>query len=378
MIPVFDHIIMTVDQLNLSNFRNYQVQNLELSDGINIFYGDNAQGKTNLLEAVYLCSTNKSYRGSKDRDMIRFGEEEAHLKVTGRRREVPYRIDIHLKKNRPKGIAVNAVPIRRSSELLGLLHVVFFSPEDLSMIKNGPSERRRFLDTELCQLDQLYLTQLSSYNKCLMQRNILLKDLFVRPDSLSTLDVWDEQLIRLGMQIISARQAFVEALAPVIREIHLRISGGKEELSVSYEPNTAAEDLERAFRDGRGRDRKAGITLSGPHRDDIRFLVRTPLNPMQQQTDLRTFGSQGQQRTAALSAKMAEIEMIRSRTGEPPVLLLDDVLSELDSGRQTWLLDGIRDIQTLITCTGLDELVNRRFHMDRVFHVENGRAEQVG
>ena len=366
---------MTVDQLNLSNFRNYEYEELSFSDRINIFYGDNAQGKTNILEAIYLCSTNKSYRGSRDRDMIRFGCEEAHLKLTGRRREVPWRVDFHLKKNKPKGIAVNAVPIRKSSELLGLLHVVFFSPEDLAMIKSGPAERRKFVDTELCQLDKVYLSALSTYNRCLMQRNILLKELAVNPGNSGTLDVWDEQLILYGRQVISARAAFLEEIAPYIREIHRRISGGKEELSVSYEPNVTEEDIERAFLEGRARDRKAKMTLSGPHRDDVRFLVTVQgEDNTDQTTDLRTFGSQGQQRTAALSVKMAEIELIRQKTGDTPVLLLDDVLSELDSGRQTWLLDGIRDIQTFITCTGLDELMRHRFPMDRVFHVKGGKT----
>ena len=305
--------------------------------------------------------------------MIRFGCEEAHLKLTGQKQKMPYRIDFHLKKNKPKGIAVNSVPIRRSSELFGLLHVVFFSPEDLQLIKNGPAERRRFIDMELCQLDRLYVQQLAGYNKCLLQRNMLLKDLFVHPEYLSTLDVWDSQLCVLGRQIIRQRRAFVEEIAPFIRQIHLSLSGGKEELSISYEPNVEENQMEEALLRSRERDRKMKLTMTGPHRDDIRFIVRTKgAAGQEQETDIRTFGSQGQQRTAALSVKMAEIEMVKRKTGESPVLLLDDVLSELDRSRQTYLLDGIGDIQTLITCTGLDDLVSRRFHIDQVFHVVNG------
>lgn len=365
---------MIVQSLSLADFRNYGLQTIEFSRGVNIFYGDNAQGKTNILEAIYLCSTNKSYRGSRDRDMIRFGCEEAHLKLIGEKREIPYRIDMHLKKNKSKGIAVNSVPIRKASELLGLLHVVFFSPEDLQLIKNGPSERRRFLDMELCQLDKIYMQQLAGYNRCLVQRNTLLKEAGIRPDSLATLDVWDKQLCECGRQVIRRRAQFVQEIAPYIRDIHKRLSGEREELDISYEPNVEENMFEPVLEKNRDRDLRMKQTMTGPHRDDIRFLVKR--QGSDQTTDIRTFGSQGQQRTAALSVKMAEIELVKQKTGDTPVLLLDDVLSELDSSRQTYLLDGIRDIQTMITCTGLDDLVSHRFHMDRIFRVENGIAKQ--
>ena len=365
---------MIVQSLSLADFRNYGLQTIEFSRGVNIFYGDNAQGKTNILEAIYLCSTNKSYRGSRDRDMIRFGCEEAHLKLIGEKREIPYRIDMHLKKNKSKGIAVNSVPIRKASELLGLLHVVFFSPEDLQLIKNGPSERRRFLDMELCQLDKIYRQQLAGYNRCLVQRNTLLKEAGIRPDSLATLDVWDKQLCECGRQVIRRRAQFVQEIAPYIRDIHKRLSGEREELDISYEPNVEENMFEPVLEKNRDRDLRMKQTMTGPHRDDIRFLVKR--QGSDQTTDIRTFGSQGQQRTAALSVKMAEIELVKQKTGDTPVLLLDDVLSELDSSRQTYLLDGIRDIQTMITCTGLDDLVSHRFHMDRIFRVENGIVKQ--
>lgn len=365
---------MIVQSLSLADFRNYGLQTIEFSRGVNIFYGDNAQGKTNILEAIYLCSTNKSYRGSRDRDMIRFGCEEAHLKLIGEKREIPYRIDMHLKKNKSKGIAVNSVPIRKASELLGLLHVVFFSPEDLQLIKNGPSERRRFLDMELCQLDKIYMQQLAGYNRCLVQRNTLLKEAGISPDSLATLDVWDKQLCECGRQVIRRRAQFVQEIAPYIRDIHKRLSGEREELDISYEPNVEENMFEPVLEKNRDRDLRMKQTMTGPHRDDIRFLVKR--QGSDQTTDIRTFGSQGQQRTAALSVKMAEIELVKQKTGDTPVLLLDDVLSELDSSRQTYLLDGIRDIQTMITCTGLDDLVSHRFHMDRIFRVENGIVKQ--
>ena len=193
---------MIIESIELKNYRNYERLHMDFSSGTNILYGDNAQGKTNILEAVYVCSTTKSHRGSKDREMIRFGEEESHIKLNVRKSGVPCRIDMHLKKNKAKGIAVNGVPIRKASELFGIVNVVFFSPEDLNIIKNGPSERRRFLDLELCQLDKVYVHNLVQYNKVLLQRNRLLKELNFRPEYEETLDIWDMQLVQYGKELI--------------------------------------------------------------------------------------------------------------------------------------------------------------------------------
>lgn len=197
---------MRVESLKLDNFRNYEKLELTLHSGTNIFYGDNAQGKTNILEAVYLCGTTKSHRGAKDREMIRFGQEEAHIRMNIVRKDIPYRIDMHLKKNKAKGIAINGVPIHRASELIGLGNFVFFSPEDLNIIKNGPAERRRFMDMQLCQLSRVYVQSLAEYNRVLMQRNKLLKDIYFRPELKETLELWDEQLVRYGTPIIEARE----------------------------------------------------------------------------------------------------------------------------------------------------------------------------
>ena len=187
---------MIIESIELKNYRNYIELHMDFSPGTNILYGDNAQGKTNILEAVYVCSTTKSHRGSKDREMIHFEEDESHIKLKVIKSDVPYRIDMHLKKNKPRGIAINGIPIRRASELFGIVNVVFFSPEDLNIIKNGPSERRRFLDLELCQLNKLYVHNLVQYNKVLLQRNKLLKELYFRPEYEETLDIWDLQLVQ--------------------------------------------------------------------------------------------------------------------------------------------------------------------------------------
>ena len=342
---------MVIESIKLENFRNYETLELTLDPGTNIFYGENAQGKTNILESVYLCGTTKSHKGSKDREMIRFDQEEAHIRMKLDRDGSSYSIDMHLKKNRPKGIAINGVPIRKAGELLGLGNFVFFSPEDLNIIKSGPGERRRFMDLELCQLSKVYLFQLSNYNKILNQRNKLLKEITFRPEYLDTLDVWDRQLVQYGERVIREREKFVGRLNEIIGEIHQRLSGGRETLVIHYEKNVELEEFEARLTANRDRDLKLRTTQAGPHRDDLCFDIGG--------MDIRKFGSQGQQRTAALSLKLSEIELVKQEIKDTPVLLLDDVLSELDSSRQKYLLDGIHDIQTLITCTGLDEFVEK-------------------
>lgn len=332
----------------------------------NIFYGDNAQGKTNILEAVYLSGTTKSHRGTKDRDMIQFGENESHIETIVEKNGIKYQIDMHLKKNSPKGIAINKIPIRKASELFGIINIVFFSPEDLNIIKNGPGERRRFIDLELSQLDKVYLNNLSNYNRIVNQRNHLLKEIDYNKSALETLDIWDMQLIQYGSKIIERRQKFIEEINEIISNIHKKLTGNREDIKIIYEPSNGALSFEQALLKNKEKDLRIKSTSVGPHRDDIAFLVGD--------IDIRKYGSQGQQRTAALSLKLSEIELVKKSIHDTPVLLLDDVLSELDKHRQNYLLDSIHDIQTLITCTGVDEFVNHRFSINKVFHVQNGQV----
>ena len=358
---------LKVNSLKLKNFRNYDLLNVEFDGSTNIFYGNNAQGKTNILEAVYLSGTTKSHRGSKDRDMIRFGEDESHIETVVEKNGISYQIDMHLKKNSPKGIAINKMPIRKASELFGIVNLVFFSPEDLNIIKNGPAERRRFVDLELCQLNKLYVYNLVQYNKTVIQRNKLLKDMDYNTSLKDTLPMWDEQLLKYGTELIIMRSEFIKELNPLIAGIHAGLSGGKETLSIAYEPNVTAENFREQLAKNQFQEIKQRQTLTGPHRDDLNFIVNG--------TDIRRFGSQGQQRTAALSLKLAEIELVKKIVKDYPVLLLDDVLSELDSKRQEHLLSEIIHIQTLITCTGLDEFVNSKFRMDKIFKIVEGTVE---
>lgn len=355
---------MHVDSLEVGDFRNYEYAKIGFHDRTNILYGDNAQGKTNLLEALYVCSMTKSHKGSKDKELIRIGKEEAHIKVYIKKKEIFHRIDIHLKKGRGKGIAIDGIPVRRSAEVLGLFHVIFFSPEDLGIIKNGPSERRKFINMELCQLDPMYLYDLGEYNKVLEQRNKLLKQISFEPSLKGTLDIWDMKLMEYGTKVIKRRKEFIEELGELVVRVNEKLTGGKEQVRVLYEPDVSIDEFEKKLRESRQKDLKLNVTNVGPHRDDVCFLNR--------EVDLRKFGSQGQQRTLALSLKLAEISLVKEKINDTPVLLLDDVLSELDRNRQNCLLESLDDVQTIITCTGIEEFVNSRLTLDRIFHVVDG------
>ena len=360
---------MYIRQIKLKNFRNYQSLTLDLDKYTNIFYGNNAQGKTNILEAVYLCSTSRSHKGSKEKEMILFDQTEAHIKVTASIQDMDRSIDLHLRKDRAKGAALDGLPIRKVKDLLGILRCVFFSPEDLFLIKSGPSARRHFIDTELCQIDPVYYSNLALYQKTITQRNSLLKEMRFRPSLEETLDIWDEQLVRYGSQIIDQRHSFLLQLNEIVHEIHENLSGKTENLLITYEPDIDADRFREVLKKNRSQDKKWNTTTTGPHRDDFKVTIDG--------VDLRKYGSQGQQRTAALSLKLSEISMIRRTTSQTPILLLDDVLSELDKTRQNLLLESINGVQTLLTCTGLDDFVNTHFQMNRIFHVVNGTVKEL-
>lgn len=358
---------MIIKSIELAGYRNYDFLTLQFDKGTNILFGDNAQGKTNILEAIYLSATTKSHKGSKDKEIIKFDSEEAHIRAYIEKEGVETKIDMHLRKNKSKGIAIDGQKIKKAADLLGLLNVVLFSPEDLSIIKNGPGERRRFVDMELCQLDSFYLYNLNHYNKIVNQRNILLKDMYMNPGLRDTLSIWDSQLVSYGSKIIERREIFVRQLNEIINELHKKLSGGKEDLKIVYEPDVTIEDFERKLRENQEKDIRSKMTTVGPHRDDFSFLNGD--------IDIRKYGSQGQQRTAALSLKLSEIELVKKITKDTPVLLLDDVLSELDSSRQNQLLGSIGEVQTIVTCTGLEEFVNNRFKINKVYNVSNGTVK---
>ncbi len=360
---------MVINNLALNNYRNYLSDEISFSDGINILYGDNAQGKTNILEAIYILATTKSHRTSKDKELINFDSAEGHIKAIINKRDIDYRIDMHLRKNKSKGVAIDRVPVRKTSQLMGLVNVILFSPVDLDIIKNGPSERRHFMDMELCQLNKIYYSNLSSYNKILNQRNNLLKNIYFDKSQIDMLDIWDAQLVEYGIKIIKDRNNFIEKINKIILDIHKKLTNDKEIIRVSYDKNVSEDDFLRELQAKRDQDLRYQSTQVGPHRDDMSFYIND--------IDVKTYGSQGQQRTAALSLKLSEIELVKEITGDNPILLLDDVMSELDSSRRDALLSSINDIQTIITCTGYDDFIKERLTIDKVYKVSKGTIQQV-
>ena len=360
---------MFIESLSLSDYRNYNAAEVNFSQGINILYGDNAQGKTNILEAIYMMATTKSHRGNKDREIIRFSCDESHMRADVNKHGITHRIDMHLRRGKNKGVAIDRIPIKRSAELMGLVNIILFSPEDLSIIKNSPGERRRFLDIELCQLNKIYYSNLSNYNKILNQRNNLLKQIYFDKTKLDMLDVWDIQLVDYGIKIIKDRNNFIDMINEIIYEIHRKLTSNNEELVVVYDKNVSEDLFSQQIAISRDNDLRIQTTNVGPHRDDISFLI----NGM----DVKKYGSQGQQRTVALSLKLAEISLVKKLINDNPILLLDDVMSELDSTRRDALLSYINDIQTIITCTGYDDFIKERLSIDRLYNVSQGVIKQV-
>lgn len=364
---------MQIKNLEIANFRNYDFLSVDFDEGVNIIYGANAQGKTNILESIYMCSCGKSHKGSKEKEIIKEGKEESHIKGEFISSHGTERVDIHLKANKNKGIALNRVPIKNIGSLYGRINVVIFSTEDLNIIKRGPAARRRFMDMELCQLDPLYVEDLINYNKIRLQRAELFKKLENsredRTELMETLDIWDLQLVRYGSGLIKRRKKFIEDINEIILDIHYKISGGKEKLSLVYQPSSKEEDFYENLRKSREKDIITKATNVGPHRDDFIFYDGN--------RDMKVFGSNGQQRTCALSLKLSEIKMIEDLRKEKPLLLLDDVLSELDRNRQRELLNGLGENQTIITCTGVDEFIEQELGQTRKFLIENGKIKEA-
>jgi len=357
---------MIINKLYLTNFRNYKDLEVSFDPKLNIIYGNNAQGKTNILEAIYVCATSKSHRTNVFREMIQMEFRESHITVGIKKEGSDYDIDVHLNQSGKKQFAINKLPIKKLDELLGVLHVIMFSPEDLSLIKNGPKDRRRFIDIELSQLNSVYFHYLQQYHRLLKQRNALLKECQRTPsyDNREQLDIWDIQVVYYGAKVIELRDDFIKNLNIIYKKRHFDISGGKELMDLRYDKNVNLEEYEVKLKKVQDKDIRFGSTSVGPHRDDLLF----DLNGV----DLRKYGSQGQQRTAALSLKLSEIDLVIDRKDEKPVLLLDDVLSELDANRQVYLMENLEGIQTFITCTGIEGFIKKDLKDKLFLNIENG------
>lgn len=314
---------MYFKDIELKNFRNYKDLKLEFDRNLNIILGQNAQGKTNLLEAVYITGMGKSFRTNSDREMIMFNEDFAKVRANVIEDNREDEIEIQYRKE-GKIIKLDSIKLQRTVDLLETVFIVVFSPEDLKIVKEGPDNRRRFIDRELCQIKPVYYSELGNYKKVLKEKNILLRE---ENRDKGLYAVFDEALAEYGIRIAEARKKFIERLNEISKELHTSISGGTEDIKLSYETKIKdKEDYLRVLKENFERDIKKGYTSFGPHKDDIAISIND--------IDIRTFGSQGQQRTAALSMKLAELSLIKQETGRDAVLLLDDVLSELDQNRQ--------------------------------------------
>lgn len=355
-----------VESITAENFRNLSAVDIKLNSGINIFYGKNAQGKTNILESIYVCATGRSHRTRIDSRLVNFEKPECHVRLFCKRGKRQDRIDLHIKKDEKKGIAINGIAIKKSGELFGTLLTVIFSPEDLGLVKEGPSERRRFMDMELCQLSNVYYYDLQQYYKVLKQRNSLLKNVQKNSSLKDTIFIWDSQLLEYGKRVISARRSFIDKLNDISAKKHSIITGGGEILKIEYKPDCTEDNFEKKLLSSLERDIMYGTTYQGPHKDDIVFSING--------SDVKLFGSQGQQRTTALSTRLAEIDIMEQETGEKPVVLLDDVFSELDESRQRMLLESISDCQIIITCTGVEDIVRKYTENAYIFYVESGNV----
>ncbi len=365
-------LILYIKRIDLKNFRNYKELDIELAKGVNIFYGQNAQGKTNIIESIYMASTGKSHRTQKDTELIRWNSEDAKIRIDYQKEEEE-RIEIYLSKSLKKQIKKNGVRLFKIGELIGNLNTVIFSPDHMKIIKEGPVERRRFVDIILSQVKPGYYYNLVQYLRTLEQRNNLLEEARTNSSILKTIDIWNEQLADFGTRIIKTRQDFICDICCMAADIHKRISNEKEKLDVKYNSSIRyysnsekeiKENFISALENHISADMGRSVTHKGPHRDDILFFING--------TEVKTYSSQGQQRTTLLSLKIAELKYMKEETGELPVLLLDDVFSELDAERQKYLIEFIKDMQAIITCTNVEYLEKLMLEGSRTYKVESG------
>lgn len=358
---------MMIQQIILENFRNYAKQEVEVSPNINVFFGNNAQGKTNMLEAIYYTALGRSFRTYKDAEMIRFNDDFGKINIKFEKNKRENEIEILLSKKEKKSIWLNGVKLTKNSELLGNLNIVLFSPDDIIILKQAPSLRRRFLDILISQLKPNYVHILSEYNKVLDQRNALLKS-----KKIDTIEVWNEQLASLAEKIYEYRKTYIQKLGEKMDEIHPVVTNQKETIKIIYKSQfTTKEEFLKLLTKNQEHDLWKGYTTIGPHREDFEIYIND--------TMLNIYGSQGQHRTAVLSLKIAEMEILKEETGENPILLLDDVASELDLERINLIFESIKDYQVFITCTDASVVMNNEYltnHL-KLYKILEGNLEVV-
>ena len=361
-------IYMKVTSLSVFNFRNWNDSTINFDDKINILVGNNAQGKTNLLEAIYFCCIGKSLR-AKDKELVQFEKENGKITLQMQKKFSKSKIEVYLFKKQKKTVKINRIPINKIGQLMGEVNMIYFSPDELKLIKETPEDRRRFLDIHLSQMDKTYFYELGIYNKILNNRNKLLKSAKSKEELVDTLPIWNEKLSESASKIISKRVEFIEKLKPLVKQVHDFLSDNKENINISYNTNiNITENLKKQVLEKLANDFEKecvlGYTCTGPHRDDIKITLNGK--------DVKNFASQGQQRSCALSLKLAELELIKEQVGESPILLLDDVFSELDINRREKLLMLTKDVQTIITCTDID----KSFKNCKIIKINQGKVEK--
>lgn len=365
---------MILKSISYKNIRNLKDIKIEPSEKITVFTGENAQGKTNVLEGIYICCAGRSHRTNKDNEVIKIGDTTAYIDAYCQKRDGIHRIEIALKSKNKKAISINGYPAKRLGELMGNMTCVMFSPEDLQLVTSGPQYRRKYIDIALSQIKPKYFYSLQNYQKILCQRNNLLKSLSMSNKNIDTLDIWNNQLAKYGSEIYIERKQFIERINKKTNVIHKHISGGRENLELLYCSNIKSKKQKEAYNEfivqlnkNQSNDIRRQSTQVGPHRDDIKLMLNN--------IDVRTQGSQGQKRTAALSMKFAEIEIMKEYSGEMPLLLLDDVFSELDKNRRKWLLKYLENIQTFITCVDIESTMLRDIKNIKIINVVDGQLQ---
>ena len=355
---------MWIKKIKINNFRNYKSQEINLEKNINIFYGENAQGKTNIIEAIFLSSMGKSFRAKKDKEMIMLGEEKSNIEIEYEKTDRDGKIKIEL--GNKKIVYINGIKIKKLSELLGKVNVVIFTPDDINILKGGPQNRRRFLDIMISQLRPNYMYNLNLYLKTLEQRNNYLRQIREENKNENMLDIWDEELSNYAINIYNYRKEFIEKIKNKIKNIHSEITNNKEEIEIEYlsECNSKEKYLE-LLKQRRKLDIIKGYTTKGIHRDDFNIYIN--------KKELGIYGSQGQHRTAILSLKLSELNIVKDEIGESPILLLDDFMSELDEKRRKNFLEKINDVQVIITCTEKIDIENKEI---LVYNVKSGDVKK--
>ncbi len=354
---------MYIKEIKLENFRNYDYEKISLNEKTNIIFGDNAQGKTNILEAIFISSLGKSFRTNKDTELIKENKNQAKIEIKFYKNNREEKINLEI--SNKKLFFSNDIPLKKTSEIIGKMNIVLFTPEDIEILRNEPIRRRKFLNIMISQLRPIYVHTLAEYNKSLEQRNNYLKQIKYENKSKENLEIWDEQLTKLGIKIYEYRKEFIEKINKKIKEIHLKITDNKEKIEIKYKTNINKENYIQKLKENQEIDIQKGYTSVGIHRDDFEIYIN--------EKNISIYGSQGQQRSSIISLKLAEAEVVYDEIEEYPVILLDDFMSELDNKRINGFIKNIKNNQVIITCTEKIELDNMVYNL---YKVENAKIDR--